>query len=117
MKKYDVSIYILVQFRPTDITTRHSQLIVCISKWRNASILEYVLLTLNKSTHSECTFANDANNVMIFGMEADFRDVSSGVGHCLGRGDHFPLLPEEVDQLEVWAASLGQQVLRVVRKR
>ena len=48
---------------------------------------------------------------MILGVEAHFRDAPRGARHRLRGRDHLPLLPEEVDQLEVWSTSLRQQVL------
>ena len=51
---------------------------------------------------------------MILGVEAHFRDAPRGARHRLRGRDHLPLLPEEVDQLEVRRAALGQQVLGVV---
>ena len=53
---------------------------------------------------------------MILGVEAHFRDAPRGARHRLRGRDHLPLLPEEVDQLEVRRAALGQQVLGVVRE-
>lgn len=53
---------------------------------------------------------------MILRVEADLSDAGLGAGHCPRGGDHLPLLPEEVDQLEVGGAALGQQVLGVVRE-
>ena len=47
-------------------------------------------------------------------MEADLGDTGLGAGHRSRGGDHLPLLPEEVDQLEVRSAALRQQVLGVV---
>ena len=73
-------------------------------------------LTFNESAHSERVPPNDADNVMVFGVEADLCDAGLGAGHAPRGGDHLPLLPEEVDQLEVRSAALRQQVLGVVRE-
>ena len=51
---------------------------------------------------------------MILGVEADLGDTGLGAGNGPRGGDHLALLPEEVDQLEVRGAALGQQILRVV---
>ena len=53
---------------------------------------------------------------MILGVETDLGDAGLGAGHAPRGGDHLALLPEEVDQLEVGGAALGQQVLGVVRE-
>ena len=45
-------------------------------------------------------------------MEGNLCDTSSSPG----ARDHFSFLPEEINQLEVWRPTLGQQVLGVVRE-
>ena len=72
--------------------------------------------TFNKSAHSERVSADDADDVVVLGMEADLGDAGLGAGHRPRCGDHLPLLPEKVDKLEVGGAALGQQVLGVVRE-
>ena len=73
-------------------------------------------LTFNKPTHSECVSPDDADNVMILRVEADLSDTGLGAGHGPRGGDHLPLLPEEIDKLEVRAAALCEKVLGVVRE-
>ena len=51
---------------------------------------------------------------MILGVEAHFRHAPRCARHRLRGRDHLPLLPEEVDQLEVRRAALGQQILGIV---
>ena len=45
-------------------------------------------------------------------MEGNFCDAAAS----FGARDHFSFLPEEINQLEVWRPTLGQQVLGVVRE-
>ena len=80
----------------------------------NLKIVYY--LTFDKSAHSERVSPDDADDVVVLGMEADLSDTGLGAGHRSRGGDHLPLLPEEVDQLKVWSAALRQQVLGVVRE-
>ena len=51
---------------------------------------------------------------MILGMETHFRDASCRARHRLRCSNNFPLLPEEVNQLEIWFTALGQQILGVM---
>ena len=72
------------------------------------------LLTFNQATHSEGALADDADHVMILGMETHLRDTPRGAGHSLGCCNNFSFLPEEVNQLEVRLTALRQQILGVV---
>ena len=73
-------------------------------------------LTFNETTHPKYPGAHNANNIVILRVEADLSDTGLGAGHGPRGGDHLPLLPEEIDKLEVRAAALCEKVLGVVRE-
>ena len=68
--------------------------------------LRLIPLTFNQTAHSEDGFPHNADNIVVLRVEADLSHPAPG----LGAGDDLPLLPEEVDQLEVRGSALGQEV-------
>ena len=69
---------------------------------------------LRELAHPEESRPNNADDVVVLGMEGDLGDWSPGGGQVPQGGDHLVLLPKEVYQAVVGGTALGQEVLGVV---